>query len=170
MTQTVGLEFSYSKMIAMKRTVFGYGGLQVLISLLATAAIGVSVGMRMAESIVIGTVVAMSSTAIVLKQLSDQGELYTRHGKNAVGILLFQDLAVIPFLILVPSLALDNNMSLLEDVGFALVNGVIAVAILLAIGRYVVRPFFHRLVIKLDELPHHGCEDCLHYWLFPRLG
>ena len=101
---TVGLEFSLSKLLSMKYLVFILGGSQVLLSTIITIGIGLLLGMTLLESFVVGSIVAMSSTAIVIKQLSEQLEMNSTHGLNAVSILLFQDLAVIPMLILIPSL------------------------------------------------------------------
>jgi CPA2 family monovalent cation:H+ antiporter-2 len=97
----VGLEFSLPKMIAARTTVFGAGGLQVGLTTLIVAAAAIFFGADWRSAIVTGGVVAMSSTAITLKQLSDDGELGSQHGRLAVGILLFQDLATLPFLVLV---------------------------------------------------------------------
>jgi monovalent cation:H+ antiporter-2, CPA2 family len=96
----VGLEFSLPKMIAARTTVFGAGGLQVGLTTLIVAATAIVFGVHWQAAILMGGVVAMSSTAITLKQLSDDGELGSQHGRLAIGILLFQDLATLPFLVL----------------------------------------------------------------------
>jgi monovalent cation:H+ antiporter-2, CPA2 family len=97
----VGLEFSLPKMIAAGGTVFGAGGLQVALTMLIVAAMASFLGVNWQAAIIMGGVVAMSSTALTLKQLSDDGELSSQHGRLAVGILLFQDLATLPLLVLV---------------------------------------------------------------------
>jgi CPA2 family monovalent cation:H+ antiporter-2 len=97
----VGLEFSLPKMIAARATVFGAGGLQVALTTLAVAAMARYLGVDWQAAVILGGVVAMSSTALTLKQLSDDGELSSQHGRLAVGILLFQDLATLPFLLLI---------------------------------------------------------------------
>src|SRR4051812_30851185 len=97
----VGLEFSLPKMIAARATVFGAGGCQVALTTLSIALAARLSGAGWLAAIVMGGVVAMSSTAITLKQLSDEGELGSQHGRLAVSILLFQDLATLPFLVLV---------------------------------------------------------------------
>ena len=96
---TVGLEFSFAKLVAMKSSVFGYGSLQVIITALVGVTIALLLGARVIDAAIIGSVVAMSSTAIVIKQLNEQLELNSRHGRAAVSILIFQDLAVVVFLI-----------------------------------------------------------------------
>lgn len=140
---TIGLEFSLSKMIAIKKIVFGYGGIQVVLSTLLTALVGMNLDMTLAEILIVAGIVALSSTAIVLKQLTDQSELYLKHGINSLGILLFQDLAVIPLLILIPRLENIEIFGLTEEISWAFVKGVLAFMILVSIGRWVLRPLFY---------------------------
>jgi CPA2 family monovalent cation:H+ antiporter-2 len=108
----IGLEFSLPKMIAARTTVFGAGGLQVALTTLIVAAAAIFFGADWQAAVIMGGVVAMSSTAITLKQLSDNGELGSQHGRLAVGILLFQDLATLPFLVLVGSGGTENVSAL----------------------------------------------------------
>jgi monovalent cation:H+ antiporter-2, CPA2 family len=96
----IGLEFSLPKMIAARTAVFGAGGLQVALTTLIVAAAANLLGIDWPAAIVMAGVVAMSSTALTLKQLADDGEVGYPHGRLAVGILLFQDLATVPFLVL----------------------------------------------------------------------
>ncbi|HEX7374873.1 MAG TPA: cation:proton antiporter, partial [Steroidobacteraceae bacterium] len=95
---TLGLEFSFARMIAMKSEVLGVGGLQVLLTTAAVGGLAWATGINPAPAIVIGGALAMSSTAIVLRQLGDQLELARSHARLALGILLFQDLAFAPLL------------------------------------------------------------------------
>lgn len=139
---TIGLEFSVGKLISLRRVVFGYGGLQVLLTILATTGICIVFGLPMVESVVIGGVVSMSSTAIVLKQLTKSLEVNTKHGSLALGILLFQDLAVIPLLILVPSLAGVGGDSIFMATVWAVVKGICAIGLILMSGRWLLRPVF----------------------------
>jgi CPA2 family monovalent cation:H+ antiporter-2 len=101
---SIGLEFSRSKLFAMRRIVFGLGAAQVL----ATALIGVGAALALGASwqagAALGGIAAMSSTAIVSKLMSERGELESPHGRHVFGVLLFQDLAVVPLLVLVPAL------------------------------------------------------------------
>lgn len=143
---TLGLEFSLAKLLSMRREVFGLGSAQVVIT---TAAVGLCawlLGFSIPSSIIIGGIFALSSTAIVIKQLEEQLELNSRHGRLAISILLFQDIAVIPFLILIPSLngALDNNVAV--EMTYAFVKGSIVVVLMFALGHYVLRPLFHEIV------------------------
>src|SRR6185295_13425541 len=86
---TVGLEFSLPKLFALRYSVFVIGGLQVLFTILITTLVGIGLGMTHLSALTVGSIVAMSSTAIVIKQLNDQSELISPHGFNAIGILLF---------------------------------------------------------------------------------
>jgi len=139
---TIGLEFSLSKLLSMRRTVLGLGGLQVLLTAGLTMAIAFVAGAHIAGALVVGGVVAMSSTALVSKQLKDQLELTTPHGNNAIGILLFQDLAVIPFLILIPSLAAGEH-HLVAQLSHALIKATIVMIGIILVGRKILRPIFH---------------------------
>ena len=140
---TIGLEFSLSLLVRMKAAVLGLGGLQVLLTTLIIAAVSYYyLTLSIQGALVLGGIVAMSSTALVIRQLAEQQELHSPHGRNAVGILLFQDLAVIPFLILVagPTGAMDT-MPLLVVLA-ALAKGLLALLLILALGRWALRPLF----------------------------
>ncbi len=102
---TIGLEFSLPKLLGAKRLVLGLGGAQVFVTALLFGLAGMAVGLTMSQAFLIGIALAMSSTAIVLKQLGEQMELPTPHGRVATGILLFQDLATVPVLVAIPILA-----------------------------------------------------------------
>src|SRR5258705_3591862 len=99
----VGLEFSISAMIAARRDVFGAGSLQVGFTVLVVAGVAMLFGLGLPSSILLGGAVAMSSTAITLKQLVDQGDVSSQQGRLVLGILLLQDLAVLPFLVVLGS-------------------------------------------------------------------
>ncbi len=142
---TLGLEFSFARMVAMKSEVLGVGGLQMVLTTAAFAAIAWAAGVTIAASIVVGGALAMSSTAIVVRQLGDQLEINRTHARLAVGILLFQDLAFAPFLALATASG-DGGIELgpqwlLGMVGRALV----ALVVVLAAGRWLLRPLFHEI-------------------------
>jgi CPA2 family monovalent cation:H+ antiporter-2 len=101
---SIGLEFSRSKLLAMRRVVFGLGLLQVLVTVLITVALAAALGAAWQAGVALGGIAAMSSTAIVSKLLSERGELESAHGRHVFGVLLFQDLAVVPLLVLIPAL------------------------------------------------------------------
>ena len=140
---TVGLEFSLPKLLSLKKSVFLIGGLQVFFSVMITTLMGILVGMPTLAALVVGSIAAMSSTAIVVKQLNDQLELQSAQGLNAIGILLFQDLAVIPIIILIAGLASSNPESLSIILLWALLKGIFAILLIFVIGRWLLKPVFH---------------------------
>ncbi len=139
---TIGLEFSLRQLVAMRREVLGVGGAQVALTALIAAVGAAAWGVRPAAALVIGGALAMSSTAIVMKQLTEQLELNTRHGRLALGILLFQDLAVIPFLIVIPTLAGGGGHMVALPLVWALVKGAGAFLLIVVISRRLLRPVF----------------------------
>lgn len=150
---TIGLEFSLPLLIRMKVAVLGLGGLQVLLTTTVTVAAAMYLSMPLDSSIVLGGVVAMSSTALVTSQLSDQDELHTRHGRNAVGILLFQDIMVIPFLILVANLTAPSGLTTLHTIVITIGEGLLGLSAVLVLGRWVLRPLFRGIArFKSTEL------------------
>lgn len=144
---TIGLEFSLSKLIVLKKSVFLLGGLQVLCTIIITTFIGLFLKLTLTESIVIGAIAAMSSTAIVVKQLKEQSEINSTHGLNAFGILLFQDLAVIPLLVLFANFSVSETLPFTEILGWSLVKAFLAIAIIFIVGRFMLRPLF-QLIAK----------------------
>jgi CPA2 family monovalent cation:H+ antiporter-2 len=144
---TIGLEFSLPQLMAMKRTVLGGGGAQVLLSFMAFGGLALWLGVPAPGAVVIGGMLALSSTAIVMKLLVDQLEQNSRHGRAAFGVLLFQDLAVVPFLIVIPALAGDGNQSVLSALGWALVKSLLVLAAILFVGRMWLRPIFHEVAL-----------------------
>lgn len=102
---TIGLELSLSRVVRLGRLVLQGGGLQVLGTVAAGAALALGMGIGTRAALLSGALVALSSTAIVLKMYADRGELDTPHGRVVVGVLLFQDLCVVPLMLLIPVLA-----------------------------------------------------------------
>src|SRR5580658_1465642 len=130
---TLGLEFSLPRMLAMRREVFGLGALQVLATSTAFAALGrLLLGLPWLTAIVLGGAVAMSSTAILLQQLTERAELNRTHGRLAFAILLFQDLAFVPFLALGGLLAAGADRFRLGESALTLIGGVLAMLVVLA--------------------------------------
>ncbi|MDO8704989.1 MAG: cation:proton antiporter [Sulfuricaulis sp.] len=149
---TVGLEFSLPKLIAMKNMVFGLGGAQVLISSLVFGFVAWIFGVAPEGAIVIGGMLAMSSTAIVMRLLTEQLEQSSRHGHHAISVLLFQDLIVVPFLILIPALGGGAGQSVWATLGWALLKSILVLAGIFLVGRRLLRPFFHEVAsAKLRE-------------------
>ena len=142
---TLGLEFSLPRLLATRGEVFTVGGLQVGLTTAAVAAAAWFYGLAPEIAILLGGTVAMSSTAIVLRQLTEQDELNRTHGRIAFGTLLFQDLAVVPFLALAGVLASPQESYSLPEIGLAIVKAAVALIIVLAAGRWLLRPLFHEI-------------------------
>lgn len=140
---TIGLEFSLPQLIKMRHTVFLLGGAQILFTSVPAGVLAWYFNVPPIPAIIVGGILALSSTAIVIKQLSEQLELNSRHGRLAVGILLFQDLAAIPLLVIIPALANDGDP--VYTLLWLLVKAVIAVLLMLAAGRWLLRPIFHEV-------------------------
>ena len=139
---TIGIELSVRRLWVMRRLVFGLGTAQVFITALPIGLVAWFAGFSMDDSIVIGSALALSSTALVLQVLIDRGEIADRFGRAAFAILLMQDLAVVPFLVLVPLLGegTDSPLALVEALGFAALQGVVVIGLVILVGRYVLRP------------------------------
>ncbi len=140
---TIGLEFSLPQLFALRFPVFVIGTLQVILTIAITTTIGIFLGMTKLSALAVGSIVAMSSTAIVIKQLGDQAELYSSHGLDAMGILLLQDLAVIPIIILIAGLATTQHHGLPTVLVYALFKGIFAITFIFVLGRWLLRPLFH---------------------------
>jgi CPA2 family monovalent cation:H+ antiporter-2 len=139
---TLGLEFSLPRLIAMKWEVLGLGGGQVLLTAGVGALIAWYFGVSPPVAIVMGGAVAMSSTAIVVRQLREQAEVNRTHGRLAVAIVLFQDIAFAPFLAIVPAITTGTTAA---DVLRTVIEGGVAMLIVLAVGRWLIRPLFHEI-------------------------
>jgi monovalent cation:H+ antiporter-2, CPA2 family len=140
---TLGLEFSWPRMVAMRREVFGLGSLQVLATTAVVAPIARMFGIPWAQSIVLGGVVAMSSTVLIVQQLAERAELNRTHGRLAFSVVLFQDIAVVPFLALAAALAPGNEAFSVANVFSLVAAGVVLVLLVLAAGRWLLRPLLY---------------------------
>jgi CPA2 family monovalent cation:H+ antiporter-2 len=139
---SIGLEFSLTRLKSMHRTVFGLGGAQVLVTILLVMAIGWLFGMDWRASLALGGILSMSSTAIVSKMLVERAELNLPYGQQMMGVLLFQDLAVVPLLIIIPALASQPD-NLPATLGYATIKAVLVLLVLLVFGQHVMRRWFH---------------------------
>jgi CPA2 family monovalent cation:H+ antiporter-2 len=150
---SIGLEFSLAQLRAMRRIVFGLGLAQVTLTILVTVLgalalqylpLPVKIGWQ--SALALGGALAMSSTAIVSKLLTERLELESQHGRRIIGILLFQDLAVVPLLILIPSLAKPAE-ELAITLGWAAIKAAAVLALLLFFGQKLMRNWF-TIVVK----------------------
>ena len=139
---SIGLEFSLPQLYAMRKKVLGLGGAQVLITLSATMGIAKLAGLDWPAAFVIGSALTMSSTAIVSKILAERVDLNSRHGRLSIGVLLFQDIAVVPILVLIPALGVaDANLS--SVLGLALLKAAAMLLFLFTIGKWIINPWFN---------------------------
>lgn len=150
---TLGLEFSLPKLVAMRHLVVTVGSLQVTISLVLFLVVAMFLGQSFASSLTIGGILALSSTAIVIRQLSESGGMKKKSGQLSVAVLLFQDVAVVPLLIVIPLLAQGGDSSFLLALLFALVKGVFVVSLLMFSGKWVLPRLFNLVAqVRTDEL------------------
>jgi CPA2 family monovalent cation:H+ antiporter-2 len=142
----IGLEFNLPKLRAMRRHVFGLGFFQVVLTMLGAtlAVLGLARlaptlwGMGWQTALALAGVFAMSSTAIVVKLMAERLEVESEHGKRIMGVLLFQDLAVVPLLVLIPALGASAEQ-LLETLALASLKAIVVIALLLVGGQHVMR-------------------------------
>jgi len=151
---SIGLEFSLPKLSAMRHIVFGLGVAQVLATIAVAMVFGWSTAYILPQlneiswpaAFALGGALAMSSTAIVSKLLTERLELETEHGRRILGILLFQDLALVPLLIIVPALA-KNSGNLVVTLAWASIKALVVLALLLFFGQKLMRSWF-QIVVK----------------------
>jgi monovalent cation:H+ antiporter-2, CPA2 family len=141
----IGLELSWPRLSAMRRLVIGLGGSQIIITSALIAGVVLLAGGTPTEAIVLGASLSLSSTAIVLELLSNQERLTTSVGRASFSVLLAQDLAVIPILLFVSILVGQSGRSVYVSLASALLQAVMAVVVIVAFGRLLLRPLF-RLV------------------------
>jgi len=143
----IGLELQPSRLWVLRRSVFGLGSAQVLITGAVLGIIAFALGLNLASALVIGLGLAMSSTAFVLQILAEKGQLTQRHGRSSFAILLFQDLAVIPLLALIPLLGAGDPQA---AGGSAWLDAIKAIGVIVAVivgGRYLLRPVLHAIAL-----------------------
>ena len=138
---SIGLEFSLAKLKAIRTTVFGFGGAQVAVSVAVVMGLAWAVGLPWAAGLALGGALAMSSTAIVSKMLAERLELQSQHGRQMIAVLLFQDLAVVPLLIVIPTLA-AGSVNMWADLGWASAKAAVVLFLLLFVGQKLMRPWF----------------------------
>jgi CPA2 family monovalent cation:H+ antiporter-2 len=139
---SIGLEFSLPQLYAMRKKVLGLGGAQVLMTLAVAMGVAKLAGLDWPAAFVIGSALAMSSTAIVSKILAERVDLNSRHGRLSIGVLLFQDIAVVPVLVLIPALGLAGA-NLTDVLGMALLKAAAMLLFLFTIGKWLINPWFN---------------------------
>ena len=136
----IGLELSPERLLTMKRLVFGLGGSQVIISLLAITAGAMLFGFDQRQALIIGMALSLSSTAIVVQMFTDERRLGSQAGRTSFAILLLQDLAVIPMLMLIGIMAQPTSGNLATSIALALGQAIAAAAAIVFVGRFALRP------------------------------
>ncbi|MFC5472972.1 cation:proton antiporter [Paraherbaspirillum soli] len=155
---SIGLEFSLPKLTAMRHLVFGLGLAQVMVTIAATMLLGWALATLLPRwfhiswqaAFALGGALSMSSTAIISKLLSERLELETEHGRRIIGILLFQDLALVPLLIIVPALA-QHSDNLLLTLAWASAKAVVVLVLLLFFGQKLMRNWFQVVVRRRSQ-------------------
>jgi len=141
---TVGLEFSVTELRRIWKTVLAGGALQMTATVIAVTALATGLGLvALPTALLLGAFVAMSSTAVVIRGLGERNEIDAPHGRLTVGVLLFQDLAVVVALLLVPAL---SGQVLLADVPAELGRAVVALAAVGVIGRLLLPPMLRTVI------------------------
>ncbi|MGY3171471.1 CPA2 family monovalent cation:H+ antiporter-2 [Pseudomonas sp. TE12234] len=142
---SLGLEFSLSKMIALRQVVFGLGSLQVLVSGAVLGALLMLAGVATTPALLLGGGLALSSTAIVSKELTSLGEIFSSHGQNAIGVLLFQDVVAVLLLTLVPVFAGNSDQAWYWALPLTLGKTVLLFIGLSLASRWVLPRLFHEV-------------------------
>lgn len=142
---SLGLEFSLSKMLALRKVVFGLGSLQVACSAVLLAGLLALLGMPANAALLLGAGLALSSTAIVSKELTSLGEIFSSHGQNAIGVLLFQDVVAVLLLTLVPVFAGEGGQAWYWALPLTLGKTVILFVGLLLASRWLLPRLFHEV-------------------------
>lgn len=141
---TIGLSFSLPQLHAMRNQVLGLGTAQVLLTTLVVAAVAWSIGLPPIAAFVVGAVFAQSSTTIISKQLVEQGEDTTSHGRLGTAMSVFQDVTAVPFVVIIPVLGAAAGLDVLATtLGWALGKAVLALVVVFFVGRWLLRPLFH---------------------------
>jgi CPA2 family monovalent cation:H+ antiporter-2 len=141
---TIGIEFSMSKLIRLKKNVLGGGGLQVMLTIIISAVASYPLTRNFNKSVFFGFLIALSSTAIVMKLLSEKGDIDSPHGRTMVGMLIFQDICVVPLMLLIP--ALSGEGIGLTGILITMGKAVLIIVIVLLSARWMVPRLLHQVV------------------------
>ena len=150
----IGLEFNLKQLLSMKKSIFGFGTAQVCLTILSTVIvyyilsasstyINLNWELSWQGSFALGAALSMSSSAIVIKLITDRAELESIHGRRIIGILLFQDIAVLPLLVLIPALGNINQSNTGEIIAIALIKSILLVTVVLWGGKGLMRKWLH---------------------------
>jgi CPA2 family monovalent cation:H+ antiporter-2 len=147
---TIGIEFSLKKLLKMRQVVLGAGSRQVVLTIVVSLAVALLLGYPWRQSFLWGFLIAASSTAIVLKLLFDRRELESPHGRAILGVLLFQDLCVVPMMAVIPALT-AATASVALSIVVALAKSLAVVALILLAARYFFPPLWRHIVFLRNK-------------------
>ncbi len=139
---SIGLEFSLARLYSMKRIVFGLGAAQVIVSTLIATLLARLLGIPWLAGLALGGALAMSSTAMLSKLLTERGELDAPHGREVIGVLLFQDIAVVPLLVMIPAFSQPVE-AMAEALAWAAAKAVVLLILVLVIGQRLLSAWFY---------------------------
>lgn len=134
---TIGIEISFKELIKIKKLLLYAGGMQVSLTILISSFIFLIFGFELRQSIFLGMLISLSSTAVVLKILMDNNEVHTPHGKISIGILIFQDLAIVPMILLFPLLQTNSTVPV-SSLIFKILLSLAVITILVLVSRYLI--------------------------------
>jgi CPA2 family monovalent cation:H+ antiporter-2 len=146
---TIGLEYSIEQLLRIKKTVFLGGTLQVLITIAATVGLAMLLGLSLTQGVFVGFLLAPSGTAIALNIIQQRGEMESPHGKASLGILIFQDMAVVPMMLILPMLvgASGNALDSVIELG----KGFLIIGVVFAAARWGVPKLLHQIAKTRDR-------------------
>jgi CPA2 family monovalent cation:H+ antiporter-2 len=142
---TIGIEISFNNFIKNFKEILIMGGLQVILTIFAGFIFGITIGFNVQQSIFLGFLVTQSSTAIILKMLNDRDEIETPQGKIATGILVFQDLMILPMMLLIPILSVSGDSSFLDAI-YRLLFSFVLIIIIFIIARFLMPHILYLLI------------------------
>ncbi|WP_048307941.1 cation:proton antiporter [Halomonas sp. PR-M31] len=140
---TIGLSFSLPQIYALRHTILGLGTAQVALTTAVVGALAWLLGLPGPAAFVVGAVFAQSSTTIITRQLMEQGESQTRHGRLGTTMSVFQDITAVPFVVVIPVLGVAATHEIAGALGLALIKALLAFVIVLLAGRFLFRPLFN---------------------------
>lgn len=145
---TIGLNFSLPQIIAMRHTVFGFGTAQVALTTVVIGLMAWIAGLPPAAAFVIGAVFAQSSTTIISKQLMEQDEDKSRHGRMGIAMSVFQDVTAVPLVVVIMVLGTVSSGNIAWQLGLALLKAMSAIMIAYFAGHWLLRPLFHEVAAR----------------------
>jgi CPA2 family monovalent cation:H+ antiporter-2 len=145
---TIGLNFSLPQIHALRHLVLGLGTGQVLLTTVAIGFLAWLLGLPPAAAFLVGAVFAQSSTTVISKQLAEQGEEHTRHGRLGTALSVFQDVTAVPFIVVIPVLGMAGAQTLAGSLAWALAKAVLAIALVIVAGRWLLHPLFHAVASR----------------------